>query len=57
MTDAQFSSFLNLMMCSDPWPITDVENDHLTCFADMEAAKRGYGDWIEAYHAFRAGGS
>ncbi len=55
MTDAQFRAFLDLMMCSDPWPVEPDDmgtHDHMICLADMESAKRGYGDWIEAYHDF-----
>ena len=52
MTGDQFRAFLNLMMVSDPWPLKDVEHASLLDFADSEAAKRGYENWIEAYHKF-----
>lgn len=58
MNDIQYRRFLDLMMCSDPWPVTDTgEGDGhqiLVDFADEEARKRGYDSWIDAYHQHRA---
>ncbi len=51
MKTEQFRAFLTLLVCSDPWP-TDGEGKYLLeTWADEEARKHGYGDWIEAYHA------
>lgn len=49
MNDAELKVFLELLMCSDPWPL---EHGHelMRDFADNESRKRGYADWIEAYH-------
>ncbi len=49
MNDIQFCDFMALLMCSDPWP-ESVPKDALDAFADEEARKRGFDDWIEAYH-------
>lgn len=49
MDDYEFYDFLALMMCSDPWP-DSVNRDTLEAFADRESVKRGYDDWIEAFH-------
>ena len=52
MNDDQFRAFLILMMCSDPWPVDDGENQVIIeNLADYEAVKRGFGCWIDAYHA------
>lgn len=54
MTQEQYLAFLDLLMCSDPWPISgeDGERAHtlLVEFADAQARERGYRDWIMAYH-------
>ncbi|HHT9145632.1 MAG TPA: hypothetical protein ACFYD4_08130 [Candidatus Wunengus sp. YC61] len=51
MTEEQLKAFLELLMCSDPWP-TDGEGKFiLENFADEEAQQYGYTDWISAYHA------
>ncbi len=49
MNDFEFFDFLALMMCSDPWP-DSVHRENLANFADAESRKRGYDDWIEAFH-------
>lgn len=51
MTDEQFKIFLELLMCSDPWPM-DHGHDVMADFADDESRKRGFEDWIDAYHKF-----
>ena len=53
MSDEQYRALLDLMMCSDPWPVTgdDTENQVLvTELANTEAVKRGYENWVDAYH-------
>ncbi len=49
MNDDQFIAFLELLMVSDPWPM-QWGHELLTDQADDEARKRGFCDWIEAYH-------
>ena len=55
MTDKEFRALLDLIMRADPWP---VENDGganqaiIESFANVEAAKRHYDGWIEAYRKF-----
>jgi hypothetical protein len=50
MNDSEYRSFLNLLMCSDPWPASAFDALSLEGLALSEALKRGYPDWIEAYH-------
>lgn len=53
MYDDRFRAFLNLLMASDPWPLSRKEKDILYGLAEHESKKRGYKDWIEAYHNFK----
>jgi len=50
MTDLEFRYFLDLLMCSDPWPVEGDSESTLKNFADEQARIRGYCDWIDAYH-------
>lgn len=54
MTRTQFRALLNLMMCSDPWPISGLsgklDEDALLAYCDRVAKSLGYNNWIEAYH-------
>lgn len=56
MNDTQYRAFLDLMMCSDPWPVpvrNGIDaNKVLEDFAHDEALKRGFDGWIVAYHEF-----
>lgn len=53
MDDREFRGFLGLLMCSDPWPMSDFE-DALKGLADRMARDRGYDNWIDAYHRHAA---
>jgi hypothetical protein len=50
MTKVEFKAFLDLLMSSDPSPLTDEQDLALQAFADAEAKRHGFQDWIEAYH-------
>jgi len=54
MNNKEFRCFLDLMMCSDPWPVpADDRGDGqgvLLDFIEKESNLRGYDGWIEAYH-------
>jgi hypothetical protein len=53
ISDLAFRSLLDLFMASDPWPLDDDKSRGvLFGFICAEASKRGYSDWIEAYHDF-----
>lgn len=52
LTDGQFRALLNLMMVSDPWPLSDEEHDRIDWLLDCEAQARGFDRWTEAYHEF-----
>lgn len=57
MNDTQYRAFLDLMMCSDPWPVVDRDgsdsNAILEGLALDEARARGFDSWIVAYHEFK----
>lgn len=53
MNDEELRAFLNLLMISDPWPLSENEQNILDEFAQRESKKRGYKDWIDAFHAFK----
>lgn len=52
MSDKVFRAFLNLMMCSDPWPAGEEDHGCLITIADHESRLRGFDSWIAAYHDF-----
>lgn len=54
MNDSEFRAFLDLLMCSDPWPVLlDSGQIILENFANQEAKKRGYETWVVAFHEFK----
>ncbi len=51
MNTNEFAALCELLMCSDPWPcLTQSSEAILKTFADDEAKRHGYTDWIDAYH-------
>ncbi len=53
MSRYEFRAFLDLLMCSDPWPVKDgcgANQQILINFANQESIKQGYIDWLDAYH-------
>ncbi|MHB8123133.1 MAG: hypothetical protein ACYDG4_13365 [Desulfuromonadaceae bacterium] len=52
MNDAEFRALLDMFMCSDPYPCEG--HDEIESLLIEESEKRGFGDWITAYHVFKA---
>lgn len=53
ISDDALRELLDLFMASDPWPLEgDRDRSVLFGFICAETARRGYDDWIEAYHDF-----
>lgn len=52
--DTEFRALLDLVMCSDPWPIPDGEAQRqvLEQLLNQTARSRSYTHWTEAYHDF-----
>lgn len=48
MNKQEYRAFLDLLMCSDPYPCAG--QDYLLDLAQRTAVEYGYSDWIEAYH-------
>ena len=57
ISDDALRELLDLFMVSDPWPLEGHRTQGLLFgFICAETAKRGYDDWIEAYHHFERDG-
>lgn len=54
--DTEFRALLDLVMCSDPWPLQDHAEATLKQLLDQAAWSRGYAGWINAYHEFEVPG-
>lgn len=53
MDDYAFMSLMSLMMCSDPWPTSNQDDyKYLNALLNRESIRRGYCDWVDAYHRF-----
>ena len=53
MTEEEFRAFLDLLMCCDPWPVTEPENQELVeSFAERHSYELGFDGWIVAFHEF-----
>jgi hypothetical protein len=51
MTNAERRCLMDLLMVSDPWPLSAKAHEVLTELADKEAEIMGFSNWIEAYHS------
>ena len=51
MSEEQYRVLMDLVMCSDPWPLSDKARGVVTDLMDEEAEARGYETWTDAYHA------
>ncbi len=59
MNNIEYRAFLDLMMCSDPWPVAETPQglDTQRLMVDVAnrlANDRGYRDWIDAYYHHKA---
>lgn len=59
MNKTQFRALLDLLMCSDPWPIEEEAGEThklLIEFANCESRETyGMANWIVAYHEIEKG--
>ena len=58
MNNREFSEFVKLLMCCDPWPVkhengTRSHDNEVTikAWADNEARRLGFDNWIDAYYS------
>lgn len=49
-TAQEFGTLLDWFMVSDPWPLEQIDNDRMKDMLNDEAQRRGYDDWVQAYH-------
>jgi len=52
MTDQLFGILLQLWMSSDPWPLSEDEQNRFEAELMYEATKRGFVDHLDAFHRF-----
>lgn len=50
MSEREFRILLNWFMVSDPWPLSKEDNDEIRSMLDEESVRRGFSDWVDAYH-------
>ena len=51
MSKYELRKLLDLIMCCDPWPCDDHDNQEaITTFADEESRRHEFGGWLDAYH-------
>lgn len=52
MDKETLGALCNLLMVTDPWPDVLSEEDEklLKKWADEEAQRHGFNDWVDAYH-------
>lgn len=59
MDDRQLRALLDLLMCSDPYPVKDTGcgtgEDDIVRLATSESKRRGFTSWIDAFHYFEQG--
>ena len=48
-----FKAMLEWFMVSDPWPLTEEQHELIRWVLDAESQKRGYENWVVAYHEYR----
>jgi hypothetical protein len=53
VNDFAFRALLNLVMCSDPSPVSPDDDKAIRDCLDEESKRRGFSDWIDAYHRFK----
>jgi len=55
--DYEFKAILELMMCSDPFPLEGGSNGskylYVTGYLNYISEQMGYKDWIDAYHKIK----
>ncbi len=50
MKNADYRALLDLIMCSDPWPVEGENQQIIEAMATEEAKRRGWDSWVDAYH-------
>jgi hypothetical protein len=50
LTNQECRCLLDLIMVSDPWPLSKKAKEILEQLADKEASAMGFSNWVEAYH-------
>lgn len=56
LSHQQFVAVLEWFMVSDPWPLSETTHNIMLNLLNAEAEKRGYANWVDAYHRFKVVG-
>lgn len=51
-TAHEYATMLEWYMVSDPWPLTQRQDDTIREMLNEESRARGYKNWVVAYHEF-----
>lgn len=46
----EFGTLCDWLMASDPFPLSTSKRKRIEAMLNDEAERRGYDDWIQAYH-------
>lgn len=49
-TAQEYGTLCDWLMASDPFPLEKSRRDRMEYMLNKEAERRGYDDWIQAYH-------
>ena len=50
LTNEERQCLFDLLMVSDPWPLSNKARQVMEDLGDKEAKAMGFKDWLEAYH-------
>jgi hypothetical protein len=50
VNEAELKALCGLIMCADPTPLSEADDESVKRLADSLAMKAGFSNWIEAYH-------
>jgi hypothetical protein len=49
-TAQEYGTLCDWLMASDPFPLSESRRDRIESMLNDEAERRGYDDWVQAYH-------
>lgn len=50
MTILEIAILCEWLMVSDPWPLSPTQKDMMHDYADREAVRHGFRDWLDCYY-------
>lgn len=49
-TAQEYGTLCDWLMASDPFPLPESQRNRIESMLNDEAERRGYDDWVQAYH-------